>query len=144
MLLGELGAATGRNGAKMKHISELTILKQSAPEPERPQDSTRPMRVWAQLVDMFGNAWYREHGENPGTTWQQAVWALTDNQIKAGLVNLGNSALQFPPNLSQFVSACKKPLPKAEWVKTTLIEDQRPRGKMPFSEWKRLNGVEDV
>ena len=116
---------------------------QREPEPERKPDSTRTNRVWAQLVDMFGNGWYREHGDDPGTLWSQAIWSLTDDQIKCGLVNLGNDDIAFPPNLSQFVSACKRKPIKVEWVKSTQITDQRVRGKMSYSDWKKLNGVSD-
>ena len=104
---------------------------------------TRPSKVWVQLAEMFGKGFYRENGDSPPTLWQQAVWSLTDDQIKNGLVHLGNGDLAFPPNLSQFVSACKRKPIKVEWVASTQIEDQRVRGKMPYAEWKKLNGVSD-
>jgi hypothetical protein len=100
------------------------------------------MKVWVQLADMFAKAFIRENGESPSILWKQAVWALTDEQIANGLANLGNADLSFPPNLSQFVSACKKQPPRKGWVKSTAIEDKREPGRMPFAEWKRLNGVE--
>jgi hypothetical protein len=88
---------------------------------------------------MFGNAFLRENGDEPPMLWKQAVWRLTDNQIKAGLANIGNDGLTFPPNLSQFVMACNKPAPKKEWVKSTLIEDKRESGHMSRAEWMANN-----
>ena len=123
----------------MKRINELTNLKTYKPETERPQDLTRPMKVWVQLADMFGKSFHREHGEKPGELWKQAVWRLTDVQIASGLANLGNDDLAFAPNCSQFVAACKRKPVKVDWVKTTAIEDKREPGKMPFAEWKESN-----
>ena len=126
----------------MKHLSEVTSLKTSSPISEPKQDLTRPARVWLQLAEMFSKAFLRENGDEPSMLWQQAIWRLTDDQIKWGLACLGNDDLAFPPNLSQFVSACKREKPKDAWVKTTLIEDQRPRGRMSYEDWKKENGVE--
>jgi len=88
---------------------------------------------------MFGKAFYREHGEEPANLWNQAVWALTDKQIVGGLANLANEGLTFPPTLSQFVAACKKPAPRKGWVKSTMIEDKRAIGRMSRLEWMELN-----
>ena len=117
-------------------------MSKYTPKTERPQDSTRVMKVWVSLAEMFSKAFYRENGDAPPMLWQQAVWKLTDDEIRAGLANLGNDDLKFPPNLSMFVSACKRPPPRKHWVKTTAIEDKREPGRMPYAEWKRLNGVE--
>lgn len=69
------------------------------------------MQVWAQLGEMFGKAFYREHGQEPTPLWVGAVDRLPDQLIKNGLANLGNDGLGFPPNLSQFVAACKRQKP---------------------------------
>ena len=79
-------------------------LPDSEPRPNLP----RTKRVWIQLGEMFGKAFFRENGDNPPPLWQQAVDRLTDPQIRNGLVNMGNMGLSFPPNLSQFVAACKR------------------------------------
>ena len=112
---------------------------QNSKPSESARDSTRPEKVWVQLAEMFGNAFLRENGDNPPTLWKQAVFRIKDAQIVAGLANLGNDGLTFPPNLSQFVAACKKPAPKKEWVKNTMIEDKRAIGRMSRLEWMNLN-----
>ena len=82
---------------------------------ENAQDSTRPLKVWSQLAEMFGNAFLRENGDEPPKLWIQAVDRLTNAQIATGLADLGNQGLSFPPNLSQFIAACKKPPKPAHW-----------------------------
>ena len=113
---------------------------QNSQRSEKGQDSTRPEKVWVQLAEMFGNAFLRESGDNPPTLWKHAVYRLTDKQISDGLANLGNEGLTYPPNLSQFVAACKKPAPRKQWVKSTLIEDKREPGRMSRAEWLKRNG----
>ena len=73
------------------------------------------MKVWVQLAEIFGKAFYREHGDVPPTLWVKAISRLTDTQIAEGLANLGNDGLQFPPNLSMFIAAAKRPKPIAPW-----------------------------
>lgn len=96
--------------------------------------------MWSQLAEMFGNAFLRENGDEPSPLWNQAVYRLTDEQIKNGLADLGNQGLSFPPNLSQFVEACKKPLSaKAPYWNGPKLEDQRKPGRMSRAEWMSKN-----
>jgi len=88
---------------------------------------------------MFGNAWFREHGEQPGQLWRDAIGRLQDHEIRNGLANLGNDNLQFPANLSQFVSACKRVKEGRPWTNQKFIEDSRPTGKMSRLEWMKLS-----
>lgn len=100
----------------MKKLNEVvTTLNQYKPETVERPDSTRAMKVWVQLADIFGKAFFREHGEQPGPLWVQAIHRLTDSQIAQGLAKLGNDGLQFPPNLSMFIEAAKRPKPVAPW-----------------------------
>ena len=64
---------------------------------------------------MFSNAFLRENGDEPPKLWVQAIAKLSDQQIARGLADLGNQGLAFPPNLSQFIAACKKPPPPLHW-----------------------------
>jgi len=69
------------------------------------------MRIWVQLAEKFGKAFYRENDQTPPKLWRQAFSKLTDKQVANGLADLGNQALAFPPNLSQFIAACKREKP---------------------------------
>ena len=110
-------------------------MRESRLEP----DSTRACRVWAQLAEIFGKAFYREHGETPGNLWVVAIEKLTDKEIRTGLANIANDSLAFPANLSQFVSACKHVPESRPWIKPNknmgLVEDKRERGRMSRLEW---------
>lgn len=98
------------------------------------------MRVWAQLAELFGKGFYREHGMEPTNLWLTTLSKIGDDQIAIGLANLGNDGLQFPPNLSQFLAACKRPkIIPPYWDKKALIEDKSESGHMPFAEWKARN-----
>ena len=88
---------------------------------------------------MFSKAFFRENGDNPPSLWHQAFARLTDKQITTGLANLGNDGLKFPPNLSQFLEACKREKLKAPYWNTPRIEHQRPSGNLSLADWKKLN-----
>ena len=86
-------------------------LEPNSQRSEKERDSTRPFKVWAQLTEMFGNAFLRENDDEPPDCWIAAIDMLADAQISTGLANLGNDELTFPPNLSQFNGACKRQNP---------------------------------
>lgn len=101
------------------------------------------MKVWVQLAEMFGKAFYREHDDMPPRLWVQAIDRLTDSQIALGLANLGNADLRFPPNLSMFVSACKKQEPvRALGVKLLPMSDteKQANAEKAWRDMERLAG----
>ncbi len=113
-----------------------TSLQDSTTKP----DLVRPLRLWSQLAQMFGNGFLRENGDEPSRLWVHAVARLTDEQLANGLANLGNDGLTFPPNLSQFVFACKREKEQRPWAnQPKQIEDHRPRGRMSRKEWTEKN-----
>ncbi len=100
------------------------------------------MLVWVQLAELYDKALYREHGSTPSMLWKQAIERLSDEQIHRGLTNLAEEALAYPANLGQFVGACMRIAEGRPWSsQPKQIEDDRPRGTMPYAEWKRLNGI---
>jgi len=109
-------------------------------EPRR--DLTRAAKVWVQLAEMFAKAFLRENGDEPTVLWQQAIWRLTDAQIATGLANLGNDGLKFPPNLSQFLEACKRSKP-VRYLGVKQLPDLRERGHMSYAEWREKHGCAD-
>ena len=99
------------------------------------------MLVWVQLAEIYGKALYREYGSEPPMLWKKAIEQLSDDQIERGLKNLAEDALAFPANLGQFVEACVRIPEGRPWAsQPKQIEDDRPRGTMPYAEWKRQNG----
>ena len=115
------GMGVGRRTMRanqVKQISTITddiLTKLSTPstqETELQPDSTRSMRIWVQLAEMFGKAFYREMGSEPSSLWTTIISRLSDEQLTRGLKNLANDNLSFPPNLSQFASACNRIPPR--------------------------------
>lgn len=89
---------------------------------------------------MFGNAFYRENGDEPGPLWKNAIDRLTDHEIVNGLANLANDNLRFPANLSMFVSACRRENEQRPWkTQPKQIEDTRPLGNKSRLEWIKDN-----
>ncbi len=122
----------------MKKLSEVIPSHStiSTPETKRPLDCDRAQKVWVQMAELFGKAFYRENGNSPSNLWVQAISRLQDYEIVRGLVNLANDNIQFPANLSQFVSACKRTAPVRQ-LGVKYLEDNREPGTMSFSDWKQ-------
>lgn len=102
----------------MKKLSEVVPSRSSPSMQETlrsPASIERAMRVWTQLAEIFGNAFYREYSDAPTALWRQAIEKLTDQQLGNGLAKLANDGLSFPANLSQFVVACKTIRRTAYW-----------------------------
>ena len=105
----------------MQQITEtLTASTRSTSETAEPLDSTttieaRAAKVWVQLGELFGKAFYRENGDKPTRLWMLAIARLNDEQIANGLANLGNDGLRFPANCSMFIEACKRAKPVRRW-----------------------------
>jgi hypothetical protein len=131
----------------MKKLSQSVenLSTQSWTDSKNEQDSVRPAQVWTRLAQIYGHGLFREHGESPNELWVSAINRLQDSEIATGLKNLAEDALSFPPNLGQFVAACKKVQKRATWGvqndNMTLLEDHRPSGKMSYAEWKKKEGI---
>ena len=121
----------------------MTLSTILTPESRPAPDLARPNKVWAQLAELFGKAFYREHGEFPGSLWQQAISRLTDQQLSIGLANLGNDGLQFPPNLSMFIEACKRQAPVRQLGVKLLpltVDQQQKDAEKAWADMERLAG----
>lgn len=71
-------------------------------------DDSGAKRVWASLAATFGERFLREFGDEPSAEWSGAVAQLSDVQITNRLRNLAEEGRAHPPNLSEFVKACRK------------------------------------
>lgn len=84
---------------------------------EQGSPDARSLKVWAVLAGMYGNALFREHGEQPSREWQAAVDRLSDEQLRQAFGHLARLQLQaaeqnrpaggFPPNVVQFLAAAR-------------------------------------
>jgi len=75
--------------------------------PPEAEDSEDAVWVWQALAEMYGRSFVTSYGKEPPTTWTQAINRLSHEQLRRGLASIGNENRKFPPNLSEFVSACK-------------------------------------
>lgn len=108
----------------MESQTGLTKSKQTSQDR---QATDRLTRLWGALGQMYGQGFYREFGEQPSMTWAHAVANLSDDEIRHGLGVLSRQNWTFPPNLGQFVAACKGEMdPKPE-------ESDAPRYGQPPS-----------
>ncbi len=112
---------------KIGAVAENALVrsKEFSRQPEA-QDSESAIWVWQALTEMFGTPFLSSFGETPPTSWALAISRLTNDQIKRGLTNLGNDARSFPPNLSEFVDACKR------------LPERRFNGVLPSPEAEKL------
>ena len=120
-----------------KHLTRSTL------EIKSEQDCKRAEKVWVQLSELFGKAHYRESGNTPPNLWIQAIKSLSDAQLMAGLANLGNDGLSFPPNLSQFIAACKRSKPVRQLgVKLLPMSDSEKKvnADKAWADMERLSG----
>ena len=106
---------------------------------EPPQESKRAAKVWTAMAEMFGNSFFMQFGESPPSVWMAQVEKLSDDEVRRGLTNIAEADMRFPPNLTQFIAACKR-LPPVRQLGVPQIEDKRPPGRMSYAEWKRKNG----
>ena len=121
----------------MKHVSQA-VSKTFTRETERLLDSTRALKVWVQLAEIFGKAHYRENGDSPSKLWVQAIERLSDVQLATGLANLGNDGLTFPANLSQFLEACKRSKPVRHLGVPLLPPSDEERAREADRAWEAM------
>lgn len=85
----------------------------------------RAAAVWRRLTECFGTAFVQQFGDVPPRMWIRAIASLTDEQIARGLDAIAKSDRPFPPNLSQFVGACRPSSPRYLGVPETPLDIER-------------------
>ena len=124
---------------KLKDVIPSTAgLRDSGTGPEL--SHKRATRVWTALAEMFGNVFFNQFGMDPPSVWIRQVQRRSDDEIRRGLTNIAESDRAYPPNLPQFVAACKA-LPPVRHLGVKQIEDDRPKGKLSYAQWKKQNDM---
>lgn len=62
------------------------------------------------MKQIFGSAW--GYGDEPNQTWENQLLRLTVDELNQGKKTIFELALDFPPNLFQFINYCKKGMPR--------------------------------
>ena len=72
-------------------------------------------RFWLRMTEMYGGMWTNAQGDDPNETWWLGLRDLTNDQIKAGLAALRDSAKPFPPTLPEFRALSKGAVGMQTW-----------------------------
>lgn len=70
--------------------------------------------IWETMRLLYGAAFQQAYGEAPNAVWLDAIAGLTDEECAAGFRRLRDEPRRFPPNLTEFLGACR---PKAAGVR---------------------------
>lgn len=65
--------------------------------------------VWNGLVEVYGRQFVDSYGTSPPALWVEAIGGMTDKQLRLSFLALIKSGRKYPPNLSEFVAACRDP-----------------------------------
>jgi len=99
------------------------------------RSSARHKRVWAVLVQCFGQNLLTSYGETCPALWCARIDELEDWEIKRGLDRLSKAPSAFPPTLGQFWDACKQsdgqPKPVDPNAALRLIRETPARNGLP-------------
>ena len=93
--------------------------------------------LFATMRSYYGHLWAQTSAED-AAIWLRRLGGFSKEDILAATDRMPTMYPKRPPTCGQFEAAIGG---RDQWVKSTLIEDNRPSGRMPFAEWKRLNGV---
>ncbi len=108
--------------------------------------SERNGKIWHSLGEIYGRAWIREYGAEPGKIWCQMFNSLTDHQIREGIAHCVKEFKVHPPRMGQFREAALMHSP-AKVPLRDPVEDMSHyatgANKVMFAIVKEKNGVSD-
>jgi hypothetical protein len=74
----------------------------------REKSSTASRKIaafWRMMLDLFGQRWVTNYGQEPSPLWTSAIETLTAKEIKAGIRQLLTRGAAHPPTLPEFIDA---------------------------------------
>ena len=98
--------------------------------------------LWVSMISMFGHKWVSQNGTVPNGTnsdaWAAALYRLSPEQIAAGMNEVAQSGMKWPPSAPEFRAMCFS-LPSLGRVK---LESKPNAERSPFTimVWQRLDG----
>jgi len=92
--------------------------------------------LFAALQAAYGYKWAHKADAIP--IWQEKLHGFTAQQVMAAANRAIDIHKDYPPSVGQLLDILKASKPRP----TTYLPDLRPPGRMPYAEWKKLNGVE--
>ena len=86
--------------------------------------------LFATLQAAYGHQWAHKADAIP--VWQAKLDGFTPQEIMSAASEAIEKHAEFPPSVGQFLDILKAHSLRG----TTYIEDLRPSGHMPYTEWK--------
>lgn len=77
--------------------------------------SSRMLRFWKGMTELFGQRWADSYGSEPGKLWLEAIDSLSDHELKDGIARLMKSGAQHPPTLPEFITLARGISRTQEW-----------------------------
>jgi hypothetical protein len=68
------------------------------------------------MKQMFGTAFTTAYGDQPSAIWLDGIAGLTDEQCAAGFRLLRKELRRYPPNLTEFIAACRQTAPGVRYL----------------------------
>jgi len=63
---------------------------------------------WFSMIELYGQSWIREHGEQPGPLWVEAIKSLSDERLQAAILVCRDYGDDYCINLSQFMGRARE------------------------------------
>jgi hypothetical protein len=95
------------------------------------------------MVEIYGNAFTASYGDTPGEIWMAAIADLSEAELGRGFTTLSKQEREFPPNLTQFVAACRPPISSPRFLGTPTTPDEIRKLEPPKSCMAPISDVED-
>jgi len=95
------------------------------------------------MIQMFGTAFSSAYGDSPTPIWLSAITGLSDAECAEGFQRLATEGREYPPNLTQFVAACRPPKGSPRFLGTPITPAQLRQLEAPSSQQPRADVLDD-
>lgn len=90
---------------------------------DRAQQGDNAEKVWAAMIEMYGEQFVKLHGAKPSALWSKFIKDLPAERIKRGLRVTMQRNTEFPPSLPSFLTYC-----------APTFDEQHPNKALPRPE----------
>lgn len=92
---------------------------------------SKGQRVWSAMAELYGPAFAAAYGDVPSPIWLAAISGLTEADLGRGFTTLAKQPREFPPNLTQFVDACRPSTSSPRFLGTPTTPAEMRRLEKP-------------
>jgi hypothetical protein len=87
--------------------------------------------VWESMRLLYGASFGQTYGTDPNPLWVEAIGELTNEQCGDGFRRLRSEPRKFPPNLTEFIAACKPKDAGVRYLGVPMTEEERAALYLP-------------